>query len=109
MGSGSYPVWRYESASSTPYGYRAMVSSFVYPDGNTRVTLDLNISASADIHSFFNKEFYGRPVMPTGKHLLEVKFDEFLPDHIAHAAQTNSLKRTNYSKYYLCRKFGGLV
>ena len=32
-GSGSYPVWRYESASSTPYGYRAMVSSFVYPDG----------------------------------------------------------------------------
>lgn len=32
-GAGSYPVWRYESASSTPYGYRAMVSAFVYPDG----------------------------------------------------------------------------
>ncbi len=34
-GLGSYPVWRYQSAarSSTPYGYRAMVSSFVYPDG----------------------------------------------------------------------------
>lgn len=82
---------------------------FVCPDGNTRVTLDLNISASTDIHSFFNKEFYGRPIMPTGKNLLEIKFDEFLPDYIAHAAQTNSLKRTNYSKYYLCRKFGGLV
>lgn len=33
-GSGSYPVWRYESArSSIAYGYRAMVSAFVYPDG----------------------------------------------------------------------------
>ena len=34
-GKGSYPVWRYESKarSNTPYGYRAMVSAFVYPDG----------------------------------------------------------------------------
>ena len=33
IGSGSYPVWKYESASNNPYGYRAMVSSFIYPDG----------------------------------------------------------------------------
>ena len=32
-GAGSYPVWKYESAGSTPYGYRIQVTSFVYPDG----------------------------------------------------------------------------
>ena len=32
-GSGSYPVWQYESDGTTPYGYRIQVTSFVYPDG----------------------------------------------------------------------------
>lgn len=32
-GSGSYPVWKYESAGSTPYGYRIEITSFVYPGG----------------------------------------------------------------------------
>ena len=32
-GSGSYPVWKYESAGTTPYGYRIEITSFVYPDG----------------------------------------------------------------------------
>lgn len=32
-GSGSYPVWKYESNGTTPYGYRIQVTSFVYPDG----------------------------------------------------------------------------
>lgn len=80
---------------------------FICPDGNTRVTLDLNISSSADIHAFFNNSFYGRPIMPAGKHVLEVKFDDFLPDHISHSIQTNALHRITCSKYYLCRKFGG--
>ena len=32
-GSGSYPVWKYESNGETPYGNRIEVTSFVYPDG----------------------------------------------------------------------------
>ena len=32
-GSGSYPVWKYESNGEVPYGYRIRVTSFVYPDG----------------------------------------------------------------------------
>ena len=33
IGYGSYPVWKYESNGTTPYGYRIVVTSFVYPDG----------------------------------------------------------------------------
>lgn len=33
-GAGEYPVWKYESDGATPYGYRIVVTSFVYPDGS---------------------------------------------------------------------------
>ena len=33
QGFGSYPVWKYESTGSVPYGYRIQVTAFVYPDG----------------------------------------------------------------------------
>ncbi len=29
-GSGSYPVWKYDSDSGTPYGYRAVIYGYVY-------------------------------------------------------------------------------
>ena len=33
MGYGSYPVWKAASDSVIPYGYRIMVTAFVYPNG----------------------------------------------------------------------------
>ena len=82
---------------------------FVYPDDNVRITLDRNITASSRIGDFFSKEFHGRPIMPVGRHILEVKFDTLIPDPIFRAVQTNRLNRVTCSKYYLCRKFGGIV
>ena len=82
---------------------------FIHPDGNVRVTLDLDITASNRIEDFFQKDLPGRPVMPFGHNLLEVKFDQFLPDHIRHTVQTQGLERVTFSKYYLCRKFGGHI
>lgn len=40
QGFGSYPVWKYESNGSTPYGYRIQVTAFVYPDGTIVPTSD---------------------------------------------------------------------
>lgn len=82
---------------------------FVYPDGNVRITLDTNIMASVCFDQFFCEYLPGRPIMPLGHHLLEVKYDEFIPDHIFHTTQTNNLSQTTFSKYYLCRKFGGFI
>lgn len=80
---------------------------FIHPDGNVRVTLDLDITASDRLSSFFDPVIHGRPVMGIGSCLLEVKFDQFLPDHIHRSLQTDRLARVTFSKYYLCRKFGG--
>ena len=78
---------------------------YVYQNGNVRVTLDMNVSSSKDIARFLDECIPKRPIMPVGQQLLEVKFDEYLPDFIHHNLQLDSLTQTAYSKYYLCRKF----
>lgn len=78
---------------------------YVYRDGNVRVTFDTNIRSSVDTGSFLDERITARPVMRTGYHVLEVKFDEFLPDFIHHAVQIDKLRQTAYSKYCLCRKY----
>lgn len=83
---------------------------YVYDMGNVRVTLDTDIRSSNRIDSFFDKTVFARPIMPSGYHLLEVKYDEFLPDHIYRSLQLENLRLTTFSKYYLCRKYsmGGI-
>lgn len=79
---------------------------YVYRDGNVRVTFDRNVTSSLDLKSFSDKVIHGRPVMPVGQQLLEVKYDTFLPDHIYRSIAMPGMQLSTYSKYYLCRKFG---
>lgn len=78
---------------------------YVYKDGNVRITLDLNVSSSAAIDHFLEESIPKRPVMSMGKQLLEVKYDDFLPDFIYQSLQLHSLTQTAFSKYYICRRF----
>lgn len=41
--------------------------------------------------------------MPIGKDVLEIKYDELLPDYITNILELNTLERTSFSKYYLSR------
>ena len=78
---------------------------YVYKDGNVRVTLDMNVSSSKEVRSFLDESIVRRPIMPVGLQLLEVKYDEFLPDFIYRNLNLENLSQTAYSKYYLCRKY----
>lgn len=78
---------------------------YIYPHGNVRITLDENICASGRADLFLEDQIPLRPVMPAGQHILEVKYDEFLPDFIYRTIQLENLRPTAFSKYYLCRKF----
>lgn len=84
---------------------------YVYKDGNVRITIDKNIRSTIDFEHFFESNLSTRDIMLSGQHLLEVKFDEFLPDFIKETLELSDLRRTTFSKYYLCRKFstGGRV
>ena len=78
---------------------------YVFRNGNVRVTFDMNISSAADCDRFFDRALPRRPVMPAGQHLLEVKFDEYLPDHIYRSLNLAQLQQTAFSKYALSRKY----
>lgn len=77
---------------------------YVDPRGNVRVTFDRNIAASTDFTRFFEQDLIKEPILPPGKHLLEVKYDEFLPMHIKARLDIGHLRQTTFSKYYMCRK-----
>lgn len=78
---------------------------FICPDGNVRITLDVNIRACGRVGDFLEPKIVTRPIMPEGWNLLEVKYDGFLPDYINYSIQMKGLRQTAFSKYYLCRKF----
>lgn len=79
-------------------------TAYVHPTGNVRITFDRNIMASKYCDEFFEERVSGMtPVLPAGMHVLEVKYDELLPDYIAQQLQTGVLRQTAFSKYYLGR------
>lgn len=79
-------------------------TALVHILGNTRVTFDQNITASRYYKEFLSENVGGKvSVLPKGMHILEVKYDEFLPDFIAGLLEDGNLTQIAFSKYYLGR------
>lgn len=78
---------------------------FVCKEGNVRITFDRNITSALDVEHFFEKDLRRYPILPSGQQILEVKFDEFLPEYIKSNLETGKLSQTSFSKYYLGRKY----
>ena len=74
--------------------------------GNTRITLDQNMASSDELSRFLEPKLRRRPIMAVGQQILEVKYDEFLPDYLYRNLQLHNLRQTAFSKYYLCRRYG---
>ena len=78
---------------------------FVERNGNVRVTFDMQITSSCDFNGFLEERLGGRPILPMGGGILEVKWDSFVPEYIKEGLQMGSLQRISFSKYCLCRKY----
>ena len=78
---------------------------YIYSAGNIRITFDKNIASSNDIAHFLSSEMVLRPVMAKGESLLEVKWDEVMPEHIYYYMALDEISWTSFSKYYWCRKY----
>lgn len=77
---------------------------FVFAPGNVRVTLDYNIRTGLNCTDFLNPDCI---TVPTGDTIiLEVKWDEYLPDIIRDAIQLPSCRTGTYSKYAVSRIYG---
>ena len=78
---------------------------FVYQAGNVRITFDERITSSTKIGQFLETSRIERPILPTGASVLEVKWDELLPEYMKNYLALETLQWSNFSKYYLCRKY----
>lgn len=79
-------------------------SAYVSGTGNVRITFDRNIGASRNASAFLEKKCAMVPILTPHMHLLEVKYDELLPDYISQLLDLEKLKHTSFSKYYLGRQ-----
>ncbi len=77
---------------------------FIFAPGNVRVTLDYNIRTSMHCTDFLNPNCITIPVM-NSPCILEIKWDNFMPDVIRDAVQLGSRHSTAYSKYAACRMY----
>ena len=77
---------------------------FICHAGNVRITFDRNIGHTTDFSTYFDDSIPLIPVMANGTHILEVKYDELLPNFIYEALNLDNLTYTSFSKYYLSRK-----
>ena len=77
---------------------------FVESNGNVRITIDKHITGSSETEAFWEEILPAVPVLPTGCHILEVKYDEFIPDELKKILDEVYLQKTAFSKYYYARK-----
>lgn len=74
--------------------------AYVFPAGNVRVTFDYNIRSDENIAAFFDSEPAAFPVPSAcSAAIMEIKYDEFLPQFIADILQLEGRQTGAFSKY----------
>jgi hypothetical protein len=78
---------------------------YVYKAGNVRITFDWDVRTSLYSGKLLDSPADISAAEP-GDMILEVKYDEYLPDIIKALLQTGFLRQTAFSKYAASRRFG---
>ncbi|MBQ8972997.1 MAG: polyphosphate polymerase domain-containing protein [Clostridia bacterium] len=79
--------------------------AYLYPTEDVRITFDLKLRSGLSSVELFN------PSIPTvcphdrNVEILEVKFNNYLPQHIQHLLRGVRVEKSAISKYVLCRRF----
>ena len=79
---------------------------YIFGPGNVRVTFDYDIRTGLTCTDFLNPD---TPTINAGADspiVMEVKWDDYLPDIIKAAVQTPGRRAAAFSKYALCRVYG---
>lgn len=77
--------------------------AYVYPHGNVRITFDKRISASIGELDIFSQNYETIQVPLDDMMVLEVKYDDYIPDFIWKIIQTDRIIKCAISKYVMCR------
>lgn len=78
--------------------------AYIYPLGNVRITFDKELSAATDVLDMFSGQYHTTRVLPDNLMILEVKYDDYLPDYILKLLQGATADLCAISKYVICRE-----
>jgi hypothetical protein len=80
--------------------------AYLYKIGNVRITFDMNVRSGIYSKNIFDENLPVVDPIKDNSIILEVKYDEFLPEIISNVIQTNNKQATAISKYASCRIYG---
>lgn len=75
--------------------------ALIYPYGNVRITFDKKLSTCYNTIDMFAEDAAFSPVFDR-EIILEIKYDDYLPDSIQQALQGLNAPRLSVSKYLIC-------
>ncbi len=76
--------------------------AFTYAPGNVRITFDRDICGCDQPELFFCRQLPIVPALPRDRVVMEVKYDDFLPDIIHRTLLTVKQKEQAFSKFAAC-------
>lgn len=79
--------------------------AYTYPLGNVRITFDKDLRAGIDSWDIFDPTVISKKILTDGEMILEVKYDDYLPEHIHHMLQISGHNLSAVSKYVMCTNF----
>lgn len=76
---------------------------FIYSIGNVRITFDKNLQAIINTNDIFSKSDIAVSPKYEGEMILEVKYDDYLPEFIRNQLNLSRHQLMAISKYTICR------
>lgn len=78
-------------------------TAFVGQEGNVRITFDSDLRSGLGSTDIFNPDLVTVAAMEPGWLILEVKYDDYLPDTVRALLAPINARQSSQSKYTLCR------
>ena len=94
----------------TSYGYAPAVivdywrEAYVYREGNVRITFDKRLAVATNQNDLFHPDLLFSEIVQPGLTIMEVKFDNVLPNVVRELITPVASLRSSISKYVLCRE-----
>lgn len=79
--------------------------AFVVRTGNVRITFDKDLRTGLNKIDPFDPKLRPVKALDEPVYILEVKYDEYIPNYVMDALQLNGLQQQAASKYTICRKY----
>lgn len=78
--------------------------AYVLPYNQIRITFDKNLSAAKPQYDIFTDDVYSKHLDDEYSRIIEVKYNNFLPDFVKKLFEPFPMTRLSVSKYVLCRE-----